>query len=310
MRIDVHNHIVPPRYLEATREIIVKSTPRPNLVLNWTPQSSLDSMDAACVTTAFTSISVPGLWFGNLEQTRELAIVSNDYAADMMAQYPKRFRMFAMLPLPDVDASLAEIERAFDGLGADGIGMFTNYGDIWPSDPRFAPVLEQLDARGAVVFVHPLAPQACAWMAGLRPSAVEYLFDTVRCMTALVFSGAAKKYARIRWIFCHAGGALPVMIERIVRQAAHDEQVKARIPEGPLPYFRKFFYDIAASASRDNLGALLRHVPITQILFGLDLPFIDPSATLKNFEDIHLTESERAAVEHANMQRLFPNLAA
>jgi predicted TIM-barrel fold metal-dependent hydrolase len=267
-------------------------------------------MDAAGVDVAFTSVSVPGLWFGDLAQTRDLATICNDYAAAMIAAHPRRFRMFAMLPLPDVDGALREIARAYDELKADGVCLFTNYADVWPNDPRFAPVLEELDRRAAVVFVHPIAPKACAWMAGLRPSAVEYLFDTVRCMTGLVYSGAARKYARIRWIFCHAGGALAPMFERIVRQGANTKEVRETIPEGPLPYFRNFHYDIATSASRDNLGVLLRHVPISQILFGLDAPFVPASSTFDPLAAAKYTPEEIAAMEHGNALRLFPSLRA
>lgn len=309
MRIDIHNHIVPPRYLDVTRESIARTTPKPELVMEWTPAKSVEIMDASGVDVAFTSVSVPGLWFGDLAQTRDLATICNDFAAGMIADYPKRFRMFAMLPLPDIDGSLREIARAYDELRADGVCVFTNYGDTWLNDPRYAPVLEELDRRDAVVFVHPIAPKACAWMAGLRPSAVEYLFDTVRCMTGLIYSGAARKYARIRWIFCHAGGALAPMFERIVRQGANTVEVRERIPEGPLPYFRRFYYDIATSASPDNLGVLLRHVPVSQILFGLDGPFVPASATLNQIGANGFSEAEMKAIEHGNALRLFPGLA-
>ena len=154
-----------------------------------------------------------------------------------------------------------------------------------------------------------IAPKACAWMAGLRPSAVEYLFDTVRCMTGLIYSGAAKRHPDIRWIFCHAGGALAPMIDRIVRQGAVTPEVREQIPEGPLPYFRKFYYDIATSASPDNLGVLLRHVPVSQILFGLDLPFVSAESTLKGYAESRFSEEEAKAIEHGNAFRLFPRLA-
>jgi 6-methylsalicylate decarboxylase len=310
MRIDIHHHIVPPRYFEVTRERILKTTPRPEVVLQWTPERSIETMDAAGVSVGFTSVSVPGLWFGDLAQTQRLATLCNDYAADLVARHPKRFRMFAMLPLPDVEATLREIARAYDDLRADGVCLFTNYGDSWPNDPRYAPVLEELDRRNAVVFVHPIAPQACAWMAGLRPSAVEYLFDTVRCMTGLIFSGVARRRPNIRWIFCHAGGALAPMFERIVRQGAHTQEVREILPEGPLPYFQKFYYDIATSASPDNLGVLLRHVPASQILFGLDMPFVSASSTLAQYDACAYAPPEREAFESGNARRLFPSLAA
>lgn len=309
MRIDIHHHIVPPRYLDAVRDSIIHTTPRPELITSWTPKTSIAMLDAVEVDTAFTSVSAPGLWFGDRAQTRDLAMYCNDFAAGMVANHPGRFGMFAMLPLPDIDATLQEISRAGDTLNADGYGLFTNYGDTWLNDPAYDPVLAELDRRKAVCFVHPLAPTACAWMAGLRPSVIEFLIDTLRCMTGLIFSGAAKKYPDIQWIFCHSGGALAPMFERIARQGAHDPQIHARLPEGPLPYFQRFHYDIATSASPDNLGVLLRHVPVTQALFGLDMPFVDATPTLPNFGRNDFNDDQTHAIEYGNALRLFPRLA-
>jgi predicted TIM-barrel fold metal-dependent hydrolase len=309
MRIDVHHHIVPPEYLAAARDRIVGTTPRPNLVTSWTPDISLEMMDATDVNVALTSVSVPGLWFGDIEQTRRLARICNDYAARMVADHPDRFGIFGMLPLPDVDGALREIEYACDTLKADGVGLFTNYGDKWLSDPAFTPVLEELNRRKAVAFVHPLAPKACMWMAGLRPSVMEFLFDTVRCMTSLIFSGAAKRFPDIKFIFCHSGGALPVMFDRIVRQCQNDKDMNAKLPEGPLPYFRRFHYEIATSAAEANLGMLAQVIPTSQFLFGLDAPFVDATPTLKNFVQRDFSAADVAAIESGNALKLFPRFA-
>ena len=53
------------------------------------------------------------------------------------------------MPLPDVDATLAEIAYAYDTLKADGVGLFTSYGDMWLGHPTFRPVMEELNRRKA-----------------------------------------------------------------------------------------------------------------------------------------------------------------
>ena len=117
----------------------------------WTPEMSIAAMDRNGIATAITSVSAPGVWFGDGAQTRHLARHCNDYAAAMRAVHAGRFGVFACLPLPDVDASLREIEYALDTLRADGIGLLTNYAGVFPGDPAFVRVFDELNRRKAVV---------------------------------------------------------------------------------------------------------------------------------------------------------------
>ena len=80
----------------------------------------------------------------------------------MVRDRPGRFGLLASLPMLDIDATLKEIEHAFDFLKADGVGLQTNYGDRWPGDPLYRPVFEELNRRRALVYFHPLVPTCCA----------------------------------------------------------------------------------------------------------------------------------------------------
>jgi hypothetical protein len=75
-------------------------------------------------------------------RTEDLTISARraEYAAKLVDSYPKRFGFMAVLPIPDIDASMREIEFAFDRLHADGVGSLSNIGDKWPGDPAYFPV--------------------------------------------------------------------------------------------------------------------------------------------------------------------------
>jgi hypothetical protein len=123
-RIDVHHHHTPPPYLAA---ITARNIPGP--VREWTPEKSLADMDKAGVATALTSITTPALRFLDDGGARKLARECNEYSAKLAADSRGRFGMFAVMPMPYVDATLQEIAHALDTLKADGIGLLTSYGD-------------------------------------------------------------------------------------------------------------------------------------------------------------------------------------
>ena len=125
--IDVHHHIVPPQYKAAHQEDEIRGGAGQPYVLAWTPQVSLEQMDATGVATSILSISTPGAWFGSVQDGRRTARIINEYAAGMVRDHPGRFGFFAAIPLPDTEGSLKEMEYAFDTLHADGVGLMTSY---------------------------------------------------------------------------------------------------------------------------------------------------------------------------------------
>ena len=161
-------------------------------------------MDKSGVATSILSLaSIPGVWFGlDAEGMRRMSRLCNEFAAKMVQDYPGRYGLFACLPMPDVDRSLAEIAYAFDTLKADGINLSTSFGDKWPGDPAYKPVFEELNRRKAVVFFHPYAPNCCgSLISGVSPGLLEFPYDSGRAITSLLLSGSLARLRDIRWLF-------------------------------------------------------------------------------------------------------------
>ena len=119
-------------------------------------------MDKGGVATAVTSISEPAVHFGDNAAARILARECNEYAARLKTDFRGRFGNFAILPLPDVDSSLKEVEYALGTLRAEGICMLTSYQGKYLGDPLFTPVLEELNHRRVVVLFIRRAPTVVA----------------------------------------------------------------------------------------------------------------------------------------------------
>jgi len=302
-RIDVHHHYLAPVQGEALTKYRGGGLP------HWSVQKSLDDMDKSGIATAVLSSVQPGVWFGEVEPARKLAREVNEYGVKLAADHKGRFGLFAAIPLPDTEGSLKEIEYALDTLHADGIGLFTSYQGKYLGDPAFTPVLEELNRRKTVVYVHPVAPACCAAVIkGITPSTIEYATDTSRTITSLLFgeAGSAMRFPDIRWIWSHSGGTLPFLTGRLVRLA--NERKIANMPDGPLPFLRGYSYEVAQGTTPGQLAALTKLVPISQVLFGTDFPYRDGMEAVDGLRDYGFSTADAAAIDHGNAMKLLPNV--
>ena len=307
-RIHVHHHHLPPRYLEKARDGLIASSPYGNQVVKWTPAVSLEQMDQYGIATAM--LSNPASWRDFApEDARALVRDSNEYAAQMRQDHPGRFGVFAAVPMPDVDASLKEIEYAFGTLKADGVQLTTSYGLQYPGDPAFDPLFAELDRRRAVVFIHPTAPGCCARLVpGIPAPTVEFMFDVTRCIVSLLFRGTFTRYPNIRFIFSHDGAALPMLADRITRNATVVKGAGFTSQEAAMAVLQRLYYDVTTSTSRPSLSGFRAFAPVTQMLFGTDIPFLSPAETAPRLDVFGFRAKELAAINRGNAERLFPGL--
>jgi len=275
-RIDVHHHLAYPGYLEEA------GGRRAGSIFKWSPEMSLEDMDKSGIALSVLSLIQPSAVTTDVEKGRRISRTSNEYAARLSRDHKGRFASFATLPLLDTEGSLKEIAYALDTLKADGVGLMTSYGDKYLGDESFAPVWEELNRRKAVIYTHPLSPECCRNVkADVPPAVVEYSTDTTRTIASLVFSGTASRYPDIRWIFSHSGGTLPFLTGRFIRLA--EERKPASLPDGPLPEFRKFYYELAQGNTPGQIAALLKMVSVSQVMTQTLRVWMSSTATLLVF---------------------------
>lgn len=276
-------------------------------------------MQKAGIQTAMLSLTAPGVEITPGRQAQaQLARNVNLYAANLRDANPKSVGFFAALPsLLDVKAALNEIAYAFDTLKADGVTLFTRYGDDnhYLGHPDFKPIWEALDARGAVVFIHPTHPVDTRLVHRALPQPVlDYPQEMAKTAMDVVFTGTKRAFPSCKIILSHGGGTLPILIGRTA-------ELTTRLPTSFDFHMRavdivadtkSFYFDLALATAPEVLDILLKVFPHDHILFGSDTPYAADGAVLafnRYLNEYPLSEEPRKEFVHGNAVKLFPRLA-
>ena len=318
--IDVHAHLLTKGYLDAMREAgLADASGRPVgdgfPFPDWSLEDTLRVMDRNDVDASVLSITAPGAMFVRGTKAKELVRALNEAMAEVVKAHPARFAALAVLPLADIEASLNEIAFALDQLGFDGIGLYSNVDGVYLGDARFVPLLDELNRRKAVVFVHPAQPLAFDnFSLGLPAPILEYPFDSTRMLTSLLMSGALARYADIKLIVPHGGGTVPYLAARIARAAGAAFNSGTKTPPAEaMQLLRSVYYDLTAMSEPGNIALLKEFVPADRLMVGYDYPFrpeatlAPQAATLDRFEGFGV--AEKGLIRTGNALRLFPRLA-
>ena len=313
--IDVHTHFIPQTYLDAlsARGVTEKEVGFP--LQPWDVQERLALMDRHDIEVEMLSLSSPSLRYWKGEEAAKLARKLNDELAAIVADRPDRFGGFATVALPDVDAALDEIAYAFDQLALDGVVLMTNYGGDYLGDPAFAPVMEELNRRKAVVFLHPTETPANAQLTqGFPAPAFEYPADTTRTVASLIDADVMGRCPDLKIILSHGGGTIPFLQDRLElllpwkwKGDAGEGVRRVREAIGAL------YYDLAIVGFPAPLSAIAQTHDVTHLLTGYDLPFVpekslDPQRrNLAAFDGF--SDEDRVRIASGNALTLFPRLA-
>lgn len=297
--VDVHAHYYPPA---------LKALGTPGPMNAWSLQAHLEAMEAAGVARSLLSLTTPGVVAVG-DVGRKLMRESNEYAARICGEQGGRLGFFAYVQPDDPEGALREIEHGLDVLKAQGIGLFTSYGNRWLGDPAFDPVFAELERRRAVVYVHPTGPACCSRMIpAVADTLIEYGTDTTRAIASFVYGGAARRFPNVKMIWSHSGGTMPFLIERF-DGADRGEAARAQVPDGFRATVARFFYDIAQSTNPVATTALRSLVPVDHIVFGTDYPFRTPLEHVEGLEAARVfNRSELDGIYRGNVERHLPVL--
>jgi predicted TIM-barrel fold metal-dependent hydrolase len=311
--IDVHFHLIPQFYREAVYE--AGTGPAIGRYPDWTLALALELMDKHWIALAMLSLGQPGVGFLPPDKAAPFARRCNDYSAELIAQHPKRFGCFGLLPMHDIDAAIAEARYCLETLRFEGISLFASYGEKFLGDAAFDPLLRYLDGHNMVVHVHPsLHPSSKSLDLPWPGFMIEYPFDTTRAAVNLLFSGALERFPNIRFILSHAGGTLPYLAWRLSVAPMIDKRLQQRTREEIFAGLKTFWYDNALASGAAPMGALSRIAAADRIVFGSDWPFCNDRVVAEEVADFtapdFLDPRTVAMIARDNALKLFPNRAA
>lgn len=281
----------------------------------WSVERTLEIQDEVGISSCILSMPEGGTHLddrGNAERARML----NEFMKGVSNDHPARFGTMTVLPLTNIDDALAELAYALDELGMDAVSLPTSVGGVYLGDTFFDPLFEELNRRRATVFVHPTMPeQARPLSLGLNQAMMEYVFDTTRMITNMIFSGAVRRFSEINLIASHGDGTFPYILTRLMtlepltgpgpdREMLTPEEIK----QGAA----WFHYDLTAATSRAQLTGLTEIVGTDHLLAGFDIPYLPVSVMPPMVSAIEewFSPEEVTQIMHTNAARLFPSVEA
>ncbi len=287
MKIDVHAHYVPEGYRAALGQAGLDQPDGMPWIPEWSPPQHLEVMDRLGIATSLLSISSPGVHLGDGLTTVDLAREVNEEGHRAVVDHPGRFGLLASLPLPDVDATIAEIAHCSDHLNVDGFILLTNVCGVYVSDRSFEPVFRELDRRRARILLHPTSPACWEHTSFERPRPMlEFFFDTTRAVVDLVLNGTIATYPDVRLIIPHAGATLPLVVDRV--------SAFAQILNPDVDVLRdlgRLHFDLAGFAIPRQLDALLTMTTLDHLHYGSDFPFTPEAVVAAAAERLDGVES-------------------
>lgn len=330
-KIDGYSHISPPRYTEEIRKKFPKFY---SGLLGMTPplfdmEARFRIMDEyAPIAQVLTIGPVPPLEaFAGPKEAVELAKLANDEMSELVNEYPERFAAaIALLPMNDIDAAIAEAERAVKILGLKGLYVHTNINGKPLDSPEFMPLFEMMASEDLPIYIHPCrtddycSDYACENSSKYAiASTFGWPYETTAAMTRIVFSGILERFPDLKIVTHHLGGMVALYAERIVQHygqkssIAHDYEAWRRgLTKEPIEYFKKFYVDTAIHGNTPALMLGYSFFGPDHILLGADMPLGDPgfgvgsyARAISAIEAMDITEEEKRMILGGNVSKLL-----
>jgi aminocarboxymuconate-semialdehyde decarboxylase len=326
--IDIHAHVTPQCFWRATEnggdwhslrrekdarggEVAVVGNRRQSLPprARWTPEERLADMDSLGVDVHVVS---PYVGFYNYHLDAAVAAATsratNDEIAAMVKGWPLRFAGLGTLPMQDVKAAVAELERCMAQLGLKGVEINDHVNGRTLEEAEFRPFWRAAEQLGAVVFFHQggetlVTPRSARYH---LPNSIGNLVDRAVTYATLVHGGVMDAHPDLKIVLGHGGGYTCYGIGRMDHAWQVRTEARANIAQPPSAYLRRFHYDCIVY-TEEALRFLIDIVGVDRVVFGTDWPYdmaLDwPVAWILGMT--RLSQDEKDAILWRNLEKLL-----
>ena len=330
--IDMHAHWKPAELAQALRE----RTREPRIVRNAdgvevlktrygeemlgdafdNVDAYLERMDRQGVSVSALSLLGSFCWIEAqpLEVSVPMCRTINDSLSRICQQHAGRFAAYAALPLADISAAAAELDRAMGLPGIIGTQVPAN-GFLTAKDAEsMRPLLEVANRRRAIVFIHygPRPGDTFPRVAGdtdnarRRNGTLDMQANLSSVMVTLCLTDYLAPYPDARIHIHNLGGNIPYEVERMDHRCMTDS------PHEELPSVRfrrsKVYVDCNSFGAR-AIEAGVRAYGAERIVCGTDGSDFGCEWTTKALAEAEIGEEAREMILHRNATAMLAHLS-
>ena len=275
----------------------------------WTPEQRIADMDSIGVDVQVVSTNVAFYKYDqDVDTTVAIATDCNNEVHQMTVDYPERLAGLATLPMQDVRAAIAELERAVTTLGLKGAMINDHVNGRTYDDPTFLPFWRAAEQLGAVLLIHQANPTMVAPRIDRYhlPNTIGNLAERAVTFASFVFGGVMDQCPDLKVCLAHGGGYTCFGAGRMDRGWLVRREARVNITQPPSEYLNRFYYD-CLTHSEPALRMLIDTVGIDRVVLGTDWPadmMIDwPVGWVLGLPS--LTQEEKDAILWQNLEKLL-----
>ena len=233
----------------------------------------------------------------------------NDWMYSFTQKRPDRFRAFAALPMGDIDAACAELERCMKDLKFVGWNTFSNFGNSYPDDDKYAPIFDKAGELGAAIYLHPTQPSAerlTGLGAQLAAASFGFGIDVSITLMRLILKGTFDRNPNLKMLVGHLGEIFPFILKRMTARGSIYKRPPAVNKEIPAHYFAKnIWFTTSGQYSHESFRCTHEIMGIEHMLIGSDYPYEFPEEGYEFERELVLSQIDREKLYYRNAEEFF-----